>query len=270
MPKPGRRRQPASSPPALYAGLLLLTAWLGAVLALPPARAHDPAPPADALVHQGKPGPWGELEYSRIMIEPPDEFMPPDYTASAARWEFTGFDPVRLEDLLRNAALDATQLQGLLDPAIRTTTPTSLILRPPDDLVLHLSPESRAILYNTLARLPGNPLHQEPFRFRADLIDDWFEGSGVRTEIVTRIRQLLYRRGNSLLFSDPHLVLPALATATERVQLVKTLARKSTLLLKVRIKPDSDLESLARYWGGGRRRKDVRPLLLSLARHPGA
>lgn len=209
------------------------------------------------------------MEYSRIVIEPPDEFMSADYSASTPRWYFAGFDTARLEQLWQEAALNETQLRSLRDSSIISATAEGLTVRPGDEVLRSLSPESRAVIYNTLARIPGNPLHNEPFRFRAEMVDEWFEESGLDDEIVTRVRQLLYRRGNSLLFSDPHLILPLLPTAAERVTLVKTLARKSTLLLKVRVGPDSDIEAMADYWSTGRRRKDVRPLLHSLTRHRG-
>src|SRR5690606_38074055 len=49
----------------------------------------------------------------------------------------------------------------------------------------------------------------------------------------------------------------------ESTRLLKTLARKSTLMLKLRITPDTDIEALERYWSfpGS---KDIVPLLTSL------
>lgn len=248
--------------------LLALGSGLTALLTIAPAHPEQDTP--TARVHVCAPGPWGRLEYSRIVIEPPDEFMAADYNSETTRWSFPGYDEARLEQLWQDAALDPAQLEALRDPRIREKRPdATLVLRPGEALVRGLSPASRAVIYNTLARLPGNLLQSEPFRFRAEMVDEWFAGSGLRPEIVTEVRRLLYPRGNSLLFSDPVLVLPLLPTAAERVLFVKTLARKSTLLLKLRVTPDSDLETITNYWSTGRRRKDVRPLLQSLARHPG-
>ena len=250
--------------------LAVILAGLALTAAAQPGPA-DTASPASTpgRVHACAPGPWGEMEYVRIVIEPPDEFMSADYNATPTRWTFTGFDEARLERLWQEAALDGTRLQAVRDPQIRQTTDQGIILNPGAELVRDLSPASRSVIYNTLARLPGNPLQQEPFRFRAEMVDEWFADSGLGEEVIAQIRRLLYRRGNSLLFSDPVLVLPSLPSAQERVRLVKTLARKSTLLLKLRIRRDSDVEAIANYWSTGRRRKDVRPLLQSLARYPG-
>lgn len=209
------------------------------------------------------------MEYSRIVIEPPDEFIPPDYVAPPTRWNFPGFTPARLEQLLREVGLDDTQRQALQDAAIREKTSDGLALRPGVELVRGLSPESRARLYNTLARLPGNPFQTEPFRFRAEMAEEWFKDCDLPSSIVTAVRGLCYRRGHALAFSDLNLVLPLLPSAADRTRLLKTLARKSTLLLKVRIGPGSDIDTIAEYWSSGRRRKDVKPLLQSLSRHPG-
>lgn len=270
---PGPRPQPAPRPLASFraslAGLLLAGGLAGVVLPPPIARAHETSASENGLVYKSKPGPWGDLEYSRIMIEPPEEFMAPDYSAQAPSWHFAGYDVESLDRLLRDASLDETQLRTLSDPSLRTVTPAGITLRPPDTVVRNLSPESRAALYAVLARLPGNALQKEPFRFRADMLDEWFEDSGVDAAIVAQVRSLLYPRGNSLLFSDPHLILPLLPTPAERVRLIKTLARKSSLLVKIRVTPSSDIETIAAYWSAGRRRKDVRPLLHSLARHRG-
>jgi len=224
--------------------------------------------PASRVYHT-KPGPWGDLEYVRIVIEPPDDFMASDYTTAPARWNFAGYDEARLSALIRQAVPAGPLRDQLLDPRIRETTAESIVLKPANGTVEALSTESRTLLYNTLANLPGNELQTEPFRFRADMLDEWFEGSGIRADVGERIRKLLYPRGNALLFSDPGLVLPMLATPAERVLLVKTLARKSTLLVRLRVGPDSDINRIAEYWSNGRRRKDIRPLLLSLARQPG-
>lgn len=271
------RRSGSYLPPAInltpfqrfWCRLLIVPGWILLAAAFLQAALTDGPPSPLGQVYRCAPGPWGELEYSRIVIEPPDEFLSADYHAAPTRWAFPGFDDARLEQLWREASLDPGQLQTLRNPQFRESTATAIILHPPEELVRSLSPEARAVIYNTLARLPGNPLQEEPFRFRAEMVNEWFADSGLRDGVVAAIRNLLYRRGNSQLFSDPALVLPLLPSPAERVQFVKTLSRKSTLLLKVRVRPDSDLDTMAVYWGAGRRSKDVKPLLHSLARHPG-
>lgn len=245
---------------------LLLAVLLGSCLAAP-----AQAGPAAALgvVQEARPGPWGRLEYSRIVIEPPEEFMPTDYGyRNFAVWNFAGYTPERLQALWQSAGLPPDLQQALNDRTISTSTPEGITLRPSGAIVRRLDPSARARIYNVLAGLPDNPIYQMPFRFRRDMVDEWLTDDGLPAHVLRDVRQLLYQRGNSVLFSDPDLVLPLLPDAAGRVHLIKTLSRKSALLVRLRLGPADDIEALADYWGRGPRRKDVKPLLQSLARHP--
>lgn len=242
------------------------------LLALVAARA-EPAPAAGrgviGQIQRANPGPWGDLEYTRIVIEPPDEFLFADYRfRDHAEWQFPGYNPKELDALWVAAGLDAGQMATLRDPAVLTRTFKGCTVRVPASLLRALSPASRSHLYNILATLPGNVLHEVPFRFRADMVDEWLDEPELPPAALAEVRRLLYRRGNSMLFSDPDLVLAMLPDAAARVRLVKMLSRKSALLVRVRVGPGTDVAAVTRYWSRGGRRKDVEPLLRSLARHP--
>jgi hypothetical protein len=208
---------------------------------------------------------------TRILIEPPDEFLAPDYAiATPVRWVFPGYSAADLARLWEAAGLDSAA-QAVLSGCTKVAGApvATCTVEPPGEFVLGLGRSARTTIYNALAAFPENPDQQEPFRFRASTEDEWFENSGLAPATVANVRRLLYRRGTSLLFSDQDLVLPLLPNRAERLKLVKTLARKSTLLLQLRVTPASDADALAAYWGGGPRRKDVRALLHSLAHRPG-
>ncbi|ACB76011.1 hypothetical protein Oter_2730 [Opitutus terrae PB90-1] len=252
---------------------MLLLPWLfvAALLFFPrlgrePAPATGPAPQYDEYVHKCRPGPWGELQYSRIVIEPPDEFAVADYSVGRPTvWNFLGYSRDQLTMLWREADLSPADIALLEEPGRMTTTDDRIVIRPPDQWVLDLSTAARTRIYSALAAFPENPDQQEPFRFRADTADEWLENSQLAPETIQTVTRLLYRRGSSLLFSDHNLVLPRLASNAERIRLVKVLARKSTLLVKLRIRPDSDLDTLTDYWGRGPRRKGMRALLESIS-----
>lgn len=246
------------------------SALLALLVVLAATRSPAQPAPGHGLAPAGRSGVWGELVRTRILIEPPDEFLAEDYTTPASvRWVFPGYPADALDRLWTAAGLTAMERRLLagctrVDPA----TGARLVV-PPGEFVLGLSRSARTTIYNALAAFVENPAQQEPFRFRATTEEEWFDHSGLAPTTVATVRRLLYRRGTSLLFSDHDLVLPMLPNRAERLKLVKTLARKSTLLLQLRVTPDSDLEGLAAYWGRGPRRKDVGALLRSLARRPG-
>jgi len=294
-PIPANR--PPSTPPAPHGGLHLprFALWIfGLVSVLPwlvllylvrdrpdmppvspvPARPaasspDNPAAPESANVNSCKPGPWGELQFSRIVIEPPENLIDPNQLARRPTiWTFKGYKPADLTALWQSAALTGEQRQYIDQRIDWEQTADAIVMRPNADFVLGLSAVSRAKIYTALGEFAENPEHKDPFRFRADAASEWFRNSELAPETIALIERLLYRRGTSLLFSDSNLLLGKLPTILERARLIKALARKSTLLVKLRIRPDSDIEALDSYWGRGRRTKDLKPLLQSLTREP--
>ncbi len=261
----------------------LAVLWL---LRTPPPAAPPPAPasgtpaqPASgAPVLAGKdgyqlgaPGPWGRIRTTRIFIEPPADFIPPYFsTPQPLRWTFPGFSPAALEALWTEARLSPAERAALAAPDRNTVSSGGIVVSPPPDVVLGLSPAARATIYTVLARFPENLPQRDPFRSRAELVDEWLEGEALPAQVVALTRRLLYRRDASLLLSDHDLVLPHFVSSAERVAYVKTLARKSALLAELVVPHATaeQLEPVARYWSQGRRSKDIGPILESLAQRP--
>jgi len=247
--------------------LLVLNYRPGKETAQPPARSSVPAPEGGNTSIAVKAGPWGELAYTRIVIEPPESLIHAVYSAPRqAAWIFKHYTTDALAALMDSAALTPDQRQIMANPAIREIVGRDIILRPPATFIEDLSPESRAVIYTALSEFSENPDQADPYRFRADAADEWFRYSELPDSTIALVKKLLYRRGNSLVFSDQGLVLGRIPSLQERVRLIKTLARKSTLMVRLRIRASSDIEALDNYWGRGQRTKDIQPLLQSLVR----
>lgn len=256
--------------------LLLIVPW-GVLLVLshrheaeptqPAAPTAEPAPENSGNAVTVKTGPWGELTYNRIVIEPPESLIRAVYSAPRQTvWIFKQWKADTFDALINSAALTPEQRQYATNPANREVSGGDIILRPPAAFIEGLSAESRAIIYTALSEFPENPDQHDPYRFRAEAADEWFRHSDLPDHTVALVKKLLYRRGNSLVFSDQAFVLSRIPSLHERVRLIKTLARKSTLLVKLRIRASSDIEALDNYWGRGQRAKDIQPLLQSLVR----
>lgn len=72
---------------------------------------------SDVFSH-GKPGPWGNLEYVRITIEPLDEFVPADDRIfEKTRWVFGGHTREQVAALFNACDLTPGQRAELLNPA---------------------------------------------------------------------------------------------------------------------------------------------------------
>jgi hypothetical protein len=217
-----------------------------------------------------KKGPWGDLRIVRIVTEPPEESLAGYLLYPRPTWLFKGYSKSDFEQLLLSAGLTPAQKTEFERAAVWSTPAEGCRVSPPDDFALSLSPESRAVIYGALSLFPENTFQNEPFRFRSDMAGEWFANSGIAEPTLARVRKLTYKRGKTLLFSDPHLVLPALPSDLERVKLLKTLSRQSTLMVQLHVSPETDIASLVSYWAARQgRAKDIKPLLESAARIPG-
>lgn len=214
-------------------------------------------------------GAWGQLECTRIVIEPPDDLVRVTATpVRQIRWHFVGYTASALTALFDAAQLTPDESEYFTDKSHWSFTPEAIEVRAPREQVLGLSAASRRILYGALAAFERNGTQYGPFSFRSEDADRWFVGSGLDPATVALVKPLLYRRGGSWLFSDLAFILADVPDDAERSRLVKTLARSTTQLVKLRVFPDSDTAALAGYWSGGARARDIEPLLRSLPKIP--
>jgi hypothetical protein len=241
-----------------------LTGWIDR--AKVPSFQLAPSGKDPSIIHC-KPGPLGDLEYVRILTEPPEQNMSPNFPmVEYAVWFFRDYSRSQLDELWRQAGLNAAELALINQPANWETEDTITRIKAPKELVFGLNPTAREVIYSALSVFSENSSQHEPFRFRAQTEDEWFRNSGLKPETIAAVKKLLYRRGTSVLFSDQRLFLPTIPSQDERTRLLKTLARKSTMIVKLRISPDSDIDELENYWGGVSS-KDIGALLRSLSRN---
>ncbi|MEY3774637.1 MAG: hypothetical protein RLZZ129_1417 [Verrucomicrobiota bacterium] len=211
----------------LLAAMLVIT-WAVLIHVLRGGMTVTP-PVGNSDVTHCQPGPWGEVSYSRIVIEPPESvIVAANPKGRTPLWHFPGYTIEQLGALWDGIALTPTERTHFTDRKLWEIMPEGIRLRPNVDVVLSLSPETRAQIYSVLAEFPENPDQNDPFRFRADAAAEWFAHSGLKPETIERVKRLLYRRGTSLVCSDLGLILPQIPTLHERTRLIKTLARKST------------------------------------------
>jgi len=219
---------------------------------------------------KSNPGPWGQLEYTRVLLERPDEFTARNYSLSLpTRWFFEGYSIEKLGDLFKASRLSEAEKELLLDTSRWQTTADGIYVEPGADLILELNSEARKQIYSVLARSAANYFHHSPFLLYFPESNDWFEDSGLTTETENLIKKLIYRSDNALVFSDLPEVYASIRSPAERQRLTKTLSRNDTLLIRLFVSNASNLDALVEYWGKNGRAKAIRPLLDSLARVPG-
>jgi hypothetical protein len=217
---------------------------------------------------EGRRGPWGQLQYSRIAISMPDEYVPDLPAGEPIRWWFQGFSRERVESLFRDAGLTPEQL-GSLGQAGWKTSPEGVVVNPPSQLVADLSPVSRGRIYGALS---GSPLNEEqhfPELLSPEDVEDRFDSIGLGDPTLGMFRKLLYPRGSRWLFSDTQVVFPTLRDGQARRRFLQMAHRKTTFLVQLVFDQTSDIDAMVAYWDYPGGFKGLRTLFESLARVPG-
>jgi hypothetical protein len=214
--------------------------------------------------------PWGDLLVHDISVERPEEYIGYESRSNGpALWVFDRMTPDSARSLMISCGVAEAQVNRALSPTMMTTTPSNTTVQVDEELVFSLTPPVRAKLYQALGSSPENHYMQFPFNVPNQDVDGWFAGSKVDDSVIAKIRKLIYPRGPGLSFSDFELVMNAMPSDQERMILVKTLSRQAGLLVRVQVRPDTDLDRLLGYWSKGLQAKDTRPLLESVRRLPG-
>jgi hypothetical protein len=211
-------------------------------------------------------GEWGRLTSRAVMIEPTDNILTPEYFRPFSKaWVFTEAAAANLASFLRSAGLSPQQVANLMATGEYNPDRNEFRVLPSRELILSMDPETRATVYAELANCPENALQREPFRMRTDSADVWFQGCDLGTDVVAKMKSMLYRRGPFLMFSDPAWLMSDLSSDSERRVAMRALFRQRALFCSIHIEPDDDVEALSRYWGSGGRVLAVRPLIESIA-----
>lgn len=272
---------------------LILVPWIGVtVLAVRHVTAHDSAtalpqpakapatepstvatPPltdADPLarpeVFESRVGPWGRLQCVPIVLEVPDEYIfLSNVKDQTERWTFRGKSKAAAIEVLRSSGFSPEQIAKASN-ATWTDTGNGSSVAIDDDLILSLSPEVRGALYNLLALDEANWPSIDPFWFRKGRVDFRLRGSDLPADSVALLKRLLYpsRDGSVMLFADIRPALRSISDLNAQRKFYKAVSRKRSLMARLMITADSDIEGLANYWGADGRQKDLVPVLNSL------
>ncbi len=225
--------------------------------------------PTQSLV-KCKAGPWGELEAVRFVSEAPEDLVSRFLEFDAGVWCFHDMTAEKLTQLLRSAGVAEGWVEQLIKSSNVDMTGTGMLVRPSEESLMALTPESRSVIYKVLATDARNYIHSDPFRYDAHLVDEWLGDSHLPAPALEMVKKLMYYQGHTALFADIGPVLRTLPKEEDKIQMLQTLTRKPSLLLRLNIHPDTDVSKLIDYWGrGAARRKEVTPLLESLSKVSG-
>lgn len=254
-----------------FALLIALTWWSWDRKQTWPPRAQRPAAFSSTANREpyfaGKPGPWGEIEYIRVNLEIPEEFVDGEEQGlGATKWFFAGMTREQLLEFFNASPLTEAQRTELREVNRWAQEADGILIQPSSELIFGLAPEARAVIYAQLARSARNDFQASPFVYRTGGFADWFGQSGLSEATIALVQRVVYQRGTALCVSDLPALCARVTDRAERRRLIKTLSRSAALLMKLRVEPGSDTEALTEYWSQGWHVKDIGPLLQSLTR----
>jgi hypothetical protein len=236
------------------------------------APAVTPQPTAEAIaanpnVFYASPGPWGKMRCTYIYLEAPkslvDTFPLPN---TRPRWTFMQTDQPQLPDLFKRAGLSDAFVSVLLDPKNIVLEDGRCHLFPPLPDLEAMTPESRTIIYTELSKYPDNEFHADPVLIVGQSVEEWYRTSKLRPEIIAKIGQMSYKRGDTIAFSDVSAILNYARGDGEARAIFKAFTRTRALMVKLEVDRTTNVEDIVSYWtlGMGLRRKDVEPLVQSI------
>lgn len=207
-----------------------------------------------------------------ILLDRPDEYAAFELDQSRRNeWIFTGRTSAQVRATMQLAGVPDALIDHALSPALAASADGNLIITPDAELLTTLPTAARERLYAELSRDPKNFYMVEPFSLPTANFSALLRGGGLAPETIATIEKLSYTRGARTFFSDVAFVLGQLPDDAARLKVLKTLSRIPAVLVRLRVRPNSDIDKLVSYWAGapGVLAKDVRPLLESVQRLEG-
>ena len=218
-------------------------------------------------VFYANPGPWGRLRCAFIYLEAPKNLLESfPLPTTKPKWVFPQTFKDKLPTFFQKAGLSEAMVSTLLDPKAVVTADGSLYLFPRLPDLEAMTQESRTTVYTELSNYPENEFQADPVLIIGQEIKEWYRTSKLRPEIIAKIEQLSYKRGETTAFSDISLLLNYAQSDSEAKAIFKAMTRTRSILVKIEADHTTNVQELVNYWtlGLGLRRKDVEPLVQSI------
>jgi hypothetical protein len=214
-------------------------------------------------------GPWGKLIAIPITIQPPSSFFVTNPPVGESRfWHFPGMRFPEVQALLATAGVGRDAVGMLLKTARENADPPGVTLEPPEDFLLAMSDGLRAKIYLQLSRFRENINICDPFRYAGGTFEQWTMDSRLSPETLNVFRRLTYLRNGVPCFSDLSLLFSRVRDPLEKVRLAQILTRTPALEVYLEIKENEDINPIVEYWGIGRQKEMIEPLLDAMNDRP--
>lgn len=259
-----------------FIALVVLLPWViliwvvkSYVIVLNPASKHYVSTGSETNNFHCKAGPWGELEYLRINLEPPEELNPAwRDVPKQIEWRLHDFTEGSFHKLLQDCGFSDDQIKE----SIRCLTPDpsihGFLIKPSDKLLYGLNASQRSAFYEVLSRTIDNPGQYFPTKVYHETFNECRKKAHLSDSQFNLLQSLIYTKSEKFIFFDVDAFLRKLDLKEQRKAVWSCIMQQPTLLVRMKITSSMDIDSIARYWGKEGYDKDVKPVLNAIAEHP--
>ena len=219
-------------------------------------------------VHSGA---WGDLVMHDIQLERPAEYLTEEVSNPPQEvWTFTGMKPDAVKALLAKNGLSPAQVDAAFAPGCFSETGSGTELRPSEAFLLSLDAAARRNLYVPLAGLGVNNYFEFPFIFPGDEIESIYSDPRLNPDDLAMLKRLMYSNGGAKQLSDYPFLLNKIPTVERRIAMSQSMSRQSAVIAGLSIRPDTDIDKIAAYWGNipNVHFTDIRPMMEALKALP--
>ncbi len=208
--------------------------------------------PLFGYTRQANPGPWGELLISNIYLEAPDSVIDiagkPD---PVPRWTFPGLSVSMVKDLLIQSGVDLTLVERLTSSTQLKSSGAEIVIYPKLEDLLQIKGAVRDKLYTEIAKYPQNDYYTDPVFILSGDVEEWLVEATLNANQKDVVRQLVWHRGNALVFSNVGVLLGYAQNGEEIKNTLRAITRCMSLVVskKFPLKQDQR-EAFLRYWIG--------------------
>lgn len=198
------------------------------------------------------PGPWGDLIVSNIYLEAPDSVIDvvgkPD---PVPRWNFPGASASIVKDILVQSGVELALVERLTSSAQLKISGTDVVVYPKLEDLLQIKGVVRDKLYTQISKYPQNDYYTDPVFILSDDVEEWLEEVSLNSNQKEIVRQLVWHRGNALVFSNVGILLSYAQSGDEIKSTLRAITRCMSLVVneKFPLKPEQR-EKFLRYWIG--------------------
>jgi len=213
-------------------------------------------------------GPWGTIEYYEVTVEPPTSILWPDLFATRSYWNFGELSQGEILSLFEEFEFAPDLIEKLRNDGVWSESETGTEVEIDDKVVESLTTANRTAMAAWM-RANNNEYFSKQL-MNLEIHDEGLLLQRLKPSTVALIQTVTFLRNNVVSMMDrPYLIRQLGNDEQEKKALIRTLFSTRSLLARLVIDEDADIEALADYWSGGGKTPGIRSLLEGVRNAPG-